>query len=157
MAGTTDARLTFEIRNDSDTAAAAFTQYAGLRFYYNGPTVSLAGMRQLRVKLKSDRDRTVRIEIESAAYRPSTATVRPKFGWTVMATAAGATVTLDPAAATIQPWATANGDTLGTILGSTNRLTINAIPTGRGSNGLLPAGTSDKGWLQVDDLELVMN
>jgi hypothetical protein len=157
LAGAADLRLAFELRNPSDDAAGAFYQRAYVRLSFNGPTADLRRMAQLKVKMKSDVTRPVRIELGSSRYRTTTGRI-PRFGWETTATEAGGTVTLDARMLGIAPGFTPAGDDLMMVLMAVNQIYVMAQPATRNpQTGLMPPGTSEKGWLQIDDVEIVVN
>ena len=59
---------------------------------------------------------------------------------------------LDEAA--LPSWAGDDGENLEAALKSAIALVFRPEGVGRDANGLLKAGTSDPGWVQVDDIEL---
>jgi hypothetical protein len=77
-----------------------------------------------------------------------------RLGWETTATAEGSTVTLDIANLGRAPGTVANGDTPVAVLSEATQLFIHAQPTNRDAQGLMPPGSSEAGWLQIDDVEL---
>jgi hypothetical protein len=158
LAGAADIRFTFELKNSTEDATGAYRQLAYVRVAFTAPTVDLRNLRQVRLKLKSDVTRPVRLEFGSSKYNPAPAMGRAgRLGWETMATAAGNTVTLDVANLGLAPGTTPNGDTAANVLSAANQIYIHAQPTNRNGQGLMPAGTSQSGWLQIDDIELITN
>jgi hypothetical protein len=159
LAGTADLKMTFELRNSSDTPQGAYDQRAYVRIGFDTPQANLQNLRQVKLRLRSDRDRPVRLEFGSSRYLPNTAGGRtPRFGWETMATAAGNTVTLDRAMLGFAPGITPTMDVLGNVLAAVNQIYLMAQPATRNAQtGLMPTGTSEQGFLQVDDIEIIAN
>jgi hypothetical protein len=113
-------------------------------------------VRRVRLKMKSDVDRPVRIEL-GGTY-PTTMGTAPRFGWEATATAAGSTVTLDVSALAVARYLTPSAATVNQVLQAVSQIYVMAQATNRdATTGLMPAGTSQKGWLQIDDVELLSN
>jgi hypothetical protein len=155
LGGTNDVRLDFELRNSSDDAKGAHTQRASIRTIFNEPTVNLSQIRTLRFKAKANVARTLRVEIGSSKYKTVTSGPSPRFGWDVMVGPTAGTVTLDMSRLGLPVGAMSVGQSTGEILPEASGITFNAYPNGKGSNGLLPMGQSDKGWVEIDDVELL--
>jgi hypothetical protein len=155
LGGTSDARIDFDLRNEQDTPPVPFlpnTVYASLRFLPANLVMNLAPLKQITMRIKTDSARTVRIDLNSSKYKGTSSRVR--YGWDVMANAAGVTVTLTPAMLGLTPGGTNVGEVLADVLQNVTGLYITALPNGRSAQGLLPAGTTDKGFLQVDDIQI---
>jgi hypothetical protein len=157
IGGAADVRLTFELKNSSADAKGAFDQRAYVRLNVYGPNLNLQKLKTVRLKLRSDVTRPVRVEVGSGKYKPYTGRP-PRFGWETTATAAGGTVTLDATKLAIPAGVTSPGDVLADIMSSVTIIYVIAQPVNRdATTGLMPAGASERGWLQVDDVELIAN
>jgi hypothetical protein len=159
LAGAQDLRIEFDLRNQSDGAAGANSQFAGMRFYiHDSPTADLRGLREIRLRVKADSARPVRVTLESSARNMSNVPINQRLGWDATATPAGVQMTLRAADARFAPWAPMPAEhPAAEILEWVTRIYVGARAKGLDAGGLLPAGTADRGWLQIDDVEIVMN
>lgn len=149
LRGGADARLDFEIRNQN--TAAPWHHWAFMRLAFAGGAVDLGRVRQIRVRLRSNLARGVRVEVESPRYKATLG----KFSAQVMATAEGGEVTVDLATLAFPSWGKPAGDVLADVLAGASGLTFAPDIVGRNGAGFFPPGASDKGWLQVDDIVFV--
>jgi hypothetical protein len=157
IGGKSDIKLDFELQNPTDDAAgSAYYQRAYVRLTFDSPTANLQRLRQIKLRLKSDVNRPVRVELGSSAYKTTMGRI-PRQGWEVMATAAGGVVTLDRAMMGIAPGFTSPGDDVNAVLGAVNQVYIMAQPAMRDAQGLMPMGAKEKGFLQIDDVEILLN
>ncbi len=163
LAGTKDARLDFMIRNP--TPPVAFGQWAYMRFYMEQPVVDLSGFKQMKIRIKSDKPRMVRVELEgqSGRYKDPPMAGRRKYGWDIMATPAGVTATLDFSALAVPAWTpkdpapptTVDGERAA-VVANTDFIFVVALPVDRDPvTGLQAMGVTDAGFIQADNIEFV--
>lgn len=131
--GKHDARAEFTYRNGK--APWAYLNF-GLRM--QSAQVDLSGMRALTLVLKADGPRRVRVELDLVEPDGST---QPRPGWSV-------DVSQEPRSVTLE---FGELDRLGPVRG----VMIQVDPHGLDRDGFLPAGQSDQGFLQLDDLEFI--
>lgn len=154
LGGGADARLDFELRNDSsDVATGAFTQWANMTLPLAGPT-NLGGLRRIRLRLAADNLRSVRLEIAGPGYADPENDDR--YGWPLLASNSGQTYTLE-----VADLALADGNRQGSVpvarvLAAISSLILTPDARGRSEAGLLPAGGADVGFVQIDDISFEM-
>ena len=150
LAGRADARLDFELRNDSNQpATGAFSQWAVMSLPLEKPT-PLAGLRRIRVRIAADSLRSVRIELASPNYPED----GERYGWQVLAGKSSEVQVLDARALALANETTAGPVPIPEILSSVSGLTISPEPRGRSDAGLFPAGKADVGFIQIDDVSI---
>jgi spore coat protein H len=147
LAGSADLRAEFELRDDGKNKA-----WAEVHLLMSTPVAALAHEGQLRLRLASNVEREVRIELGSPAYGSGTA---GRFGWRVRVPPGGGEFALWLADLQAPSWAPLPEGLLEVVLAQVSALVFSPVPVGRGPSGLLPAGTADLGWLQVDDVEFL--
>jgi hypothetical protein len=76
-------------------------------------------------------------------------------GWEIPLTASAGVITLETSKIAIPSWGKSQGDVAADILGSTTGLIFSVNPIGRSSAGLYPPGGSDRGSIQIDDIQFV--
>jgi hypothetical protein len=106
----------------------------------------------LRFKARSNVARLFRVELESPAQ--SHASEGIKVGWDVSVGPDVSEQTVTFAAARVPSWATDPGDDLSAILRTLAGVSFLPQCANRGGSGQLPSGTSDSGYVDLDDLEL---
>ncbi len=154
IGGGADARLEFELHNDSnDPTAGAFSQWAMLRLPLQSP--SLAGLRRIRLRMTADNIRSVRVELGSPAYADPESSER--YGWQVLAGQQVDEAVLDLRDLTLPDGSHQGPVPLAQILGSVDALIISPEPRGRSDEGLLPAGKSDVGFVEIDDVSIELD
>jgi hypothetical protein len=141
--------LSFEYRNEGQTPWA---QWTNLALAFQGRPVDLSQHSGIRLTLRTDSPRTVRIDLDSLLYEANVEGI--KFGWEVAASSEPLTVELAFADATLPVWARATGDQLPTIRQRVEALAFQPICKGRDSAGLLAEGSTDAGFLELDAIEL---
>jgi spore coat protein H len=150
LTGAADARLDFELRNDSDAPGAeGFSQWAALTLPTARPT-DLSTLRRIRVKLSSDNIRSVRIELASTTY--SDPEEDPRYGWTVLTSQNPEGHVLTVSSAVLPDGAQQGAVPLAHVLTGVTGLVITPDARGRNEAGLLPVGKSDIGFVQLDDI-----
>jgi spore coat protein H len=155
LAGTADARLTWELRNDhDDPGRGAWTQWVVFRFIFPDPLVDLSRLKQVRFKGRAEGiPRSVWVALESPKYSdPDSGRL---FGWSASLETTTGTHVLDIGALTQPDWGDAPPDDREAVLGYTSALVVSINAEGLQETGVFPAGLTDRGSLQLDDIELV--
>lgn len=155
LAGAADARIEFEYRNsDDDPSKGAWSHWSNLRFGFRGDAVDLRKLRAIKLKVRADSERTIRLDLDSPAAKAGHLGVR--HGWDFSAGPAPREITLDAAQLAIPAWAQEPGDLRGEVLEVVNGLIFTAGANGRDDRGLLPPGAADRGFVQLDDILIVV-
>jgi spore coat protein CotH len=141
--------LSFEYRNQGQIA---WGQWTNLSLTFEGRPIDLSNLSGIRLTIRTDSPRVVRVDLESVLYEAGIEGI--KFGWDVATSSAPLTVDLLFANAGLPVWAHATGDQLPNIRKRVEALAFHAICNGRDSGGLLPEGTTDAGFLELDAIEL---
>jgi hypothetical protein len=119
---------------------------------FQGRPVDLSAHTGIRLTLRTEGPRTVRIDLESLLYEASIEGI--KFGWEVAASSTPLTVELPFADARLPSWARATRDELPVIRTRIDALAFQPLCNGRDSAGLLAEGTADTGFLELDAIQL---
>jgi len=146
LSGAQDLRLDFEYRNE----ASPWEQWSFFRVMLATGALDVRDLEGIRMKVRADSERRLRFEVESPSHSAPEEGIR--FGWYVPVTTEPATVEVRFAEAAIPTWAADPGDELDTILGNVTGLTFHPLCTGQEPGGQLPEGTSDPGFVAIDDL-----
>jgi spore coat protein H len=155
LRGGADVRLDFELRNDSnDAATGAFSQFATLTLPLEQPT-DLSRLRRVRLRLAADNIRTVRLEILSPSYADPEGGDR--YGWSLLASQSAQDYVLDVSALTLADDSRQGPVPVAHILEALSGLVFSPDARGRSEAGLLPAGTGDVGFVQIDDITFESN
>jgi hypothetical protein len=109
----------------------------------------LQPLRQIRLRIKADAVRLVRVELDSPSYRDSESGVR--FGWDVLARSTPIEVTLTREQLGL-PQGESSQDGLGNILPAVTAIVFSPEARGRNDAGLLPSARADRGFVEVDDI-----
>jgi len=142
--------LSFEYRNEGQTPWA---QWTNLALGFQGRPIDLSQLTGVRLTLRTDSPRTVRVDLDSQLYEASVEGI--KFGWEVAASSTPLTVELRFAEATLPVWAHATGDQLPAIRQRVEALAFHPMCNNREAlGGLLAEGTTDAGSLELDAIEL---
>jgi hypothetical protein len=141
--------MSFEYHNEGQTPWA---QWTNLALPFQDRPIDLSEPSGIRLTLRTDSPRTVRIDLDSVLYEASVEGI--KFGWEVVASSEPLTVELAFADATLPVWARATGDQLPTIRQRVEALAFHPMCNGRDGEGLLAEGSTDAGFLELDALEL---
>jgi len=142
-------RLSFEYRNDGQKP---YGQWINLALPFQGRPVDLSARSGIRLTVRTDTARTVRVDLDSALYEASIEGI--KFGWEIAATNAPLTVELPFSTASLPVWAHATSDQLSAIRQQVDGLAFQPMCNGREGSGLLAEGTSDPGFLELDAIEV---
>jgi len=147
ISGTKTLRITFNFGNET-TAWQQWMYYAVPMTKSPTDVTALTG---IRMKLRSNVARTLRFNLDSP--NNSSAVLGIKKGWDVPVTAGVTTATVLFADANVQSWAKDPGDNLAKVLSAVAGLAFEPQCVNRNGVGQLPAGVTDQGWVDIDDLE----
>lgn len=149
LEGERDIELAFEHKDGGEP----WTQQTRFTLPFDSPDPSdLTGKSLLRLVLRADAPRTVRISFESSDY--SVVERDATFGWDVTVDGTRQLIELPLATASLPPGSSLP-DQLDHILRHAIGLLVDPLVKGRDGNGLLGAGKRDAGSLQIDDLQFL--
>lgn len=148
--GKQDIRLNFVYRDPSDHG---WRQWINYFMPFTDGFHDLTSVGQVRMLLRTDQPRTVRIELESDLYQSSNKGIN--FGWEVAITTTPTPVRLVLDNARLPSRATGTTDVLSRIRSHVNGLTFNPAVVGRNASGNLGSGNEDPGYLQIDDIQFL--
>lgn len=141
--------LAFEYRNDGQKP---WGQWTNLALGFRDRPLDLSERTGIRLTLRTDGPRTVRVDLDSRLYEASNEGI--KFGWEIAATSEPLTIELSFASASLPVWAHATADQLPAIRQRVDGLAFQPMCNGRDAGGLLPEGMGDPGFLELDAIEL---
>jgi spore coat protein H len=141
--------FSFEYRNQGQIA---WGQWTNLALAFEGRPVDLSSLSGIRLILRTDGPRVVRVDLDSVLYEAGIEGI--KFGWELATTSDPLPIDLRFSQAGLPVWAHPTGDQLATILPRVEGLAFHAICNGRDDGGLLAEGTTDAGFLELDAIEL---
>ncbi len=146
LAGAHDARLSFEFRD----GLVPWSQWAELRMPFAG-VADLSRSSSLRLVVRSDRPRMLRISVDSPAYtdRDLSGTV----SWDVQLNGSPQELELSLSDTGFSGGGTLVPERLNDVLASATALLFEPFAEGRGEEGYLGAGMSDSGSIQVDEIQ----
>jgi hypothetical protein len=101
--------------------------------------------------VRTDKPRSLRIDIESAEYVASNEGI--KFGWDVLIGPEPQAIEVRFDAAAIPSWAVATSDERDNILSMVSGLAFQPSCAGRDAGGYLPQESTDLGYFQLDRVE----
>ena len=145
--GAQSLRILFNFGNESK----AWGQWTLYRVPMVAAPVDLTLLTGIRLKIRSNQARTVRFDINSPHNSATNQGVN--VGWDLSVTTTTSTLNVVFANARVPVWATDPGDSLAQILQTVSGLTFQPICNSRDANGQLPAGVTDNGWVDIDDIE----
>jgi spore coat protein H len=148
LVGAKTLRIVFAFGNE----AKAWQQWLFYQVPFARPPADLSGLTGIRLQARSNEPRMLRLDVDSPAN--SAASEGVEVGWDVPVDATRTTVTVRFADAKVPGWAVDPGDSLADILRTASGLTFRPQCNHRDATGQLPAGTTDVGWLEIDDLEV---
>jgi spore coat protein H len=153
LGGTQDLVMSFEYANEPDDDWGQWTQFT---IPFTSGSVDLSALTGVRLRLKADQARTLRLDIESPNNSARDLGVR--FGWDVPIGPTAQQVDVLFAEAQVPAWAVDQGvdpgDNLADILSTASGLVFHPQCVGRSdADGQLPDGTTDPGFLEIDDIE----
>ncbi|RYZ02026.1 MAG: hypothetical protein EOO73_33430 [Myxococcales bacterium] len=141
--------LSFEYRNEGVTP---WSHWINLTLPFEGRPADLSAHTGVRLTLRTEGARTVRIDLESSLYEAGTEGI--KFGWEVVTSSTPTPIELPFSTASLPSWAHATLDELSVIQARVDGLAFQPLCNGRDSGGLLPEGMVDAGLLELDAIEL---
>jgi hypothetical protein len=141
--------LAFEYRNDGQKP---YGQWTNLALPFQGRPLDLSARTGVRLTLRTDVPRTVRVDLDSRLYEAGIEGI--KFGWEIATSNEPLTVDLALADATLPVWAHPTGDQLPVIRTLVDALAFQPMCNGRDASGLLAEGSSDPGFLELDAIEV---
>ncbi|MBN1612147.1 MAG: CotH kinase family protein [Polyangiaceae bacterium] len=152
LAGAQDLVLSFEYANQPDDDWGQWTQFTIPLTSGSNDLTSFTGV---RMWLKADQARTLRLDIESPNNSAREQGVR--LGWDVPVGQTANQVDVKLAEAAVPSWAGDQGldpgDNLADIVSAASGLVFHPQCAGRANDGQLPDGTTDPGFLEIDDIE----
>jgi hypothetical protein len=154
ISGMADVRLQFELRNDSDDAAGAYSQWTVLQLPLAQPT-ALTSLKRIRFLLRTDSIRRVRIEIASSRYTDPEGGER--YGWPLLSSVQAQQYVLDVKDLALPDGTGQGAVPVNEILSLVTGLAVTPEARGRNDAGLLGAGRSDAGFVQLDDISFEMD
>ena len=150
ISGGADLRLDFELANERDNVVqGAFLQFVSWRIPVAGPG-DLAMLKALRVRMKADNIRSVRIELDSPRYKNGAES--PRYGWEKLIGRQVSELDLPRDMLRLPGGGTQGEVPLDEILSQVSGLIITPQPLGLSDDGLFKVGQTDVGFLQVDDV-----
>lgn len=151
--GHQDIRLRFVYRDPAGVPGDGGRHWIYYFMPFAGGVHDLTSVKHVRLLLRTDRPRTVRIELESDWYQKSHSGI--KFGWDVAVTHSPAPVDLmfDKA----RPPSSSRGttDAFSHIRTHVSGLTFNPSVAGLNASSRLGSGRSDPGYLAIDDVQFL--
>lgn len=151
--GQKQVRADFIYRDPGQAPSQAFGHWIYVVLPFTGGYSDLTGATRIRMMLRSDRARTIRLDLESDVYVAANAGI--KFGWEVLVNSTSTQVDLLLSNAALPAWASVRTDSLAAVLKHVNGIAFNPAPVGRGGSGFLGADKSDPGFLEIDDVQVV--
>jgi spore coat protein H len=148
LAGAKSVRIEFEFANETKT----WEQWMFYQVPFTPLPADLSGLTGIRLKVRSNEPRTLRLDIDSP--KNSGRDKGAEVGWDVQAGATATPVELLFANAKLPVWATPTGDSLTAIQQNATGLMFRPQCNHRDASGQLPAGTTDQGWVDIDDIEV---
>jgi hypothetical protein len=147
MGGTKTLRILFNFADET----TAWQQWMFYRIPFASAPKDLSGLTGIRFKVRSDESRILRLDIDSP--KNSAANQGVEVGWDVQVDGVTSTATVLFAKAKVPTWATDPGDNLAAILQSATGLMFLPNCNHVDGTGHLPAGVTDNGWVDIDDIE----
>jgi spore coat protein CotH len=151
LVGSQDLKLEFQYRNE----LKAWSQWSLFTLPLAGGIADLTAKTGVRLRVKTDQPRTLRLEVESPMHSAADQGVR--FGWDVAVSSQPQLVEVQFASAAVPPWAVEQGidpqDDRNLILANVTGLAFHPNCAGRDASGFIPNDGVDSGFLQIDDIE----
>lgn len=148
VTGTQSLRMSFNFGNEAEP----WKQWSIYHIPITDGPADLNAYTGIRFKARSNVTRSLRFDLISPNDSLNNDGVH--FGWDLTLKAQVATFEVRFADAKIPSWAEDPGDQFTEILGSTASISFQPNCNDRGSTGQLPEGTTDNGWIEVDDIEI---
>jgi spore coat protein CotH len=150
LEGSQDLLLEFEYR-DEPPPDGGWGQWTYFSVPLRGGAQDLRGKAGVRMLVKTDKPRNLRIDLESAEYEASNEGI--KFGWEIPIGVEPQVVEVRFSAASLPFWARATSDERDHILSVVSGLTFQPFCAGRDAFGYLPQESTDLGYFQLDQVE----
>ncbi len=147
IGGAQSLRMLFDFQNEP----APWGQWMLYAIPLTNSSGDLTGLQGVRFKARSNVARAFRVELDSPGN--SHADEGIKMGWDLRLTSETTEFSVSLVDAKIPAWASDPGDSLDNILKEVTALSFKPECANRDSAGQLPAGTSDSGWVDLDDIE----
>jgi hypothetical protein len=152
MSGDRDFLMSFEYANEAEP----WEQWAIYLVPLSGGTNDLSPLTGVRMMARADQTRTLRLNIDGS--HASAANDHARYGWDVALTDQPTPIELLFAEAALSPWRIEQeidpGYTRADALTVASGFTIEPQCVGCAPSGMLPDGTTDEGFVQLDDIEL---
>lgn len=147
VGGSKTLRITFNFGDET----TAYQQWMMYQVPLASPPKDLSSLTGIRMKVRSDEARVMRVDVDSP--KNSAATKGVEAGWNVSIDVAARTVTVLFSDAKPPSWAPDPGDSLLAILQTAMGLTFRPQCNHIDASGHLPAGVTDNGFVDIDDIE----
>lgn len=151
LAGAQNLRLSFDFLN----SPTPWGQYVSVNVPLREGVVDLSARSGVRFQARASDARPLRLDIESPAHTAASSGLR--FGWDVMLSTESRAYELSFASLAVPSWAVQQGldpgDDLEAALRTVTGLSLNPQCLGRLEDGLLPEGTTDSGFIEIDSIE----
>jgi len=147
MGGTKSLRILFNFGDES----TPWQQWMFYRIPFASAPKDLTALTGIRMKVRSDEPRILRLDIDSPQNTAGNQGV--EVGWGVQLDVVPTTVTVLFATAKVPSWATDPHDSLAAILQSATALMFRPSCNHVDATGHLPVGVTDNGWVDIDDIE----
>ncbi|MGC4067724.1 MAG: CotH kinase family protein [Polyangiaceae bacterium] len=152
LAGSRDLKIAFEYGNE----LKAWDQWMYFSVPIREGSVDARTLNGVRLRVRADRQRILRLELESPAQTRTDLGIRN--GWDVPAGPDARLVEVTFSSAAVPSWSVQQGtdpeDDRDAVLSSVTGLAFHPYCIGRSGNGYLPGNMTDAGWVQIDDVEL---
>jgi spore coat protein H len=145
--GSQSLRFSFDFGNET----TAWQQWALYHIPFADGLKDLNTLTGIRFNARTNQDRILRFDLISPNDTLNNDGVH--FGWDLALTTAVQPFEVLFANARIPSWAKDPGDKLTDILATSASISYQPQCNGRGSSGQLPEGTTDNGWVDIDDIE----
>jgi spore coat protein H len=145
--GAKSLRILFDFGNET----TAWQQWTLYRVPLVAAPKDLSALTGIRLKARSNQARTLRFDLISPKDTADSKGIH--FGWDLALAVDPKSFEVFFANAAIPSWAADPGDKLSDIQAAVSNLSFQPICNGRDSSGQLPAGVTDNGWADIDDIE----
>jgi hypothetical protein len=142
-------RILFNFGNE----AVTWQQWTLFRIPLVAAPKDMSHLTGVRFLARANQARTLRFDLVSP--RDTAGAQGIHFGWDLALTTTAQPFEVRFANATIPTWAKDPGDQLSDVQAAISAVSLQPQCNNRGADGQLPAGTSDDGWVEIDDLEFI--
>lgn len=147
VSGARTLRIVFDFGDET----AGYQQWMMYRMPLASAPDDLRTFTGIRMKVRSNEKRILRLDVDSPKNSKSDQGVA--VGWNVQVDVTAQTVTVALADAKVPGWAVDPGDSLTAILQTASALIFRPQCNDVDGTGHLPAGVTDNGWVDIDDIE----